>query len=137
MCNFCNVSTNFKNFKNFSFCFDLTQNKSQRLTLARNLSKNSSLFTQPDRYSFATAALDCSTTVRTNNGIESKDCVFPFKFKGKTYASCTKDHTTNDKAWCATEVDSSGNVVDSKWGDCDADCFSSKFLTKGFESFEK
>ena len=57
MCNFCNVSTNFKKFKNFSFCFDLTQNKSQRLTLARNLSKNSSLFTQPDRYSFATAAL--------------------------------------------------------------------------------
>ena len=54
--------------------------------------------------------------------MESKDCIFPFKFKGKTYASCTKDHTTNNKAWCATEVDSTGTVIDGKWGDCDSSC---------------
>merc|ERR1711976_559697 len=65
----------------------------------------------------------CFTEVRTKNGVESKDCIFPFKFKGKTYASCTKDHTTNNKAWCATEVDSTGTVIEGKWGDCDASCF--------------
>ena len=41
---------------------------------------------------------------------------------GKTYASCTKDHTVDGKAWCATEVDSSGTVVDYKWGNCDSSC---------------
>ena len=41
---------------------------------------------------------------------------------GKTYASCTKDHTVDGKAWCATEVDSSGTVVAHKWGNCDSSC---------------
>ena len=50
-------SSKISEISRFVLKFDLTQNKSQRLTLARNLSKNSSLFTQPDRYSFATAAL--------------------------------------------------------------------------------
>ena len=60
--------------------------------------------------------------MRTRNGVETKDCIFPFKFKGKTYASCTKDHTVNGKAWCATEVDSTGTVIEQKWGDCDSSC---------------
>ena len=33
-----------------------------------------------------------------------EDCVFPFIYKGKEYNGCTKDHTTNDRAWCATAV---------------------------------
>ena len=59
--------------------------------------------------------------------MENKPCIFPFKYKGKFYASCTKADTTNGKAWCATEVDDSGTVIDQKWGDCNDDCFTSKF----------
>ena len=64
----------------------------------------------------------CFTNVHTQNGVERKDCIFPFKFKGKIYASCTKDHFASGKAWCATEVDSTGTVVDGKWGECDSRC---------------
>ena len=73
-------------------------------------------------YSCSSLSIGCFTEVRTYNGVESKDCIFPFKFKGKTYASCTKDHTTNNKVWCATKVDSIGTVIDGKWGDCDSSC---------------
>ena len=30
-----------------------------------------------------------------------KNCVFPFKYKGKTYNECTTDHSDNGKPWCA------------------------------------
>jgi len=58
--------------------------------------------------------------------VENKQCIFPFKYKGKFYASCTKADTTNGKAWCATEVDDSGTVIDQKWGDCNDDCFTNE-----------
>jgi len=68
----------------------------------------------------------CSASVKTKNRpetFETKDCIFPFNYKGKTYAKCTTDGTTNGKAWCATEIDDSGTVIEGKWGDCDDSCF--------------
>ena len=56
--------------------------------------------------------------------MESKQCIFPFKYNGKVYADCTSDHSHHDKAWCATEVDKYGN--ETKWGYCDDDCYSWK-----------
>ena len=64
----------------------------------------------------------CRCSLKFQPGVEQIDCVFPFKFKGKTYASCTKDNTVSGNAWCATEVDSTGTVVDGKWGECDSSC---------------
>ena len=49
--------------------------------------------------------------------------VFPFTYFGKTYDSCTKDDMTGSYAqysWCATKVDSDGNMIKS--GVCDPDC---------------
>merc|ERR1719424_2384179 len=45
-------------------------------------------------------------------------CVFPFQYKDKTYNSCT----TEDKniKWCYTQVDSDGNGVYGKWGECES-----------------
>ena len=50
---------------------------------------------------------------------ESKRCIFPFSYKGKTYLECTADHSSNQAEWCATQVDSDGEVIDGQWGDCD------------------
>ena len=52
---------------------------------------------------------------RTEQG---NSCVFPFTFKGVTYKTCTTAESDNNKAWCATQVDSDGVVVNNKWQDC-------------------
>merc|ERR1711945_5011 len=44
-------------------------------------------------------------------------CVFPFKYKGVEYLKCT--FADSPTPWCATQTDSSENVVTNKWGDCD------------------
>merc|ERR1712058_136437 len=44
-------------------------------------------------------------------------CVFPFKYKGKEYKSCT--YADSPTPWCSTMVDSSGTAITNRWGDCD------------------
>ena len=53
---------------------------------------------------------------------ETPHSVFPFKYLGKTYYSCTKDGTASyaPYTWCATKVDGDGNMI--KNGICDPDC---------------
>ena len=46
-------------------------------------------------------------------------CVFPFKYEGKTYTSCTLDGNSGIK-WCATSLNSDGTILD--YGDCSPDC---------------
>ena len=55
----------------------------------------------------------------TANG---QNCVFPFKYKGTEYNSCTKVESDNGKAWCALQLDSQGTVIPRKWADCDLNC---------------
>ena len=47
-------------------------------------------------------------------------CYFPFKYKGETHSKCSKadSHTP----WCATDVDSHGDVIHGKWADCNPGC---------------
>ena len=59
--------------------------------------------------------------------VQGKDCIFPFNYKGETYNSCTKAESSNGAAWCATEVDTTGEVVNNKWQDCDSLCPGSDF----------
>ena len=54
--------------------------------------------------------------------VGGEDCIFPFKFKGKTYTSCTTTESVNGAAWCATKVDSDDNVVRNFWKDCEEGC---------------
>ena len=54
--------------------------------------------------------------------VDGRDCVFPFTYRGLSYSSCTTAESVNGAAWCATEVDSSGAVVHSKWQDCEPEC---------------
>jgi len=46
-------------------------------------------------------------------------CVFPFRYKGKTYNSCTTDNSTfggrnNGKYWCSTATDSNDNHINGE-----------------------
>jgi len=51
-----------------------------------------------------------------------KPCIFPFKYKGNYYGSCTS--VNHNKPWCSTKV--SGNnhqTVADNWKDCVKECF--------------
>ena len=49
---------------------------------------------------------------------KSKECKFPFKYKGKTYSSCTTKGSKLGKAWCSTSTNDDG-TYNGKWGYCD------------------
>lgn len=51
-------------------------------------------------------------------------CIFPFTYKGKVHTECTWEDAEkrHNQAWCSTEVDSSGNFITSKWGNCGPTC---------------
>jgi len=50
-------------------------------------------------------------------------CIFPFKFKGKTFTKCEQDKNSQKAlTWCATEVDSQGEMVQGKWEYCHSGC---------------
>ncbi len=61
----------------------------------------------------------CFINTLATESRESRRCVFPFKYKGRSYVSCTSDHSANLAEWCATEVRPDGEVVHGQWGDCD------------------
>ncbi|TRY74047.1 hypothetical protein TCAL_13217 [Tigriopus californicus] len=58
---------------------------------------------------------DCKT-------VEDQHCVFPFKFKGQVFDACTDFESTNDKLWCATEVNDLDEVIEGQWADCKEGC---------------
>ena len=80
-------------------------------------------------YIFSSA--ECTATFKNKKGIEkTKQCIFPFKFNGKTYNKCTKDESENGQPWCAFKVNRRGEVVKGKWADCDPGCpGSGKFVS--------
>ncbi len=46
----------------------------------------------------------CFLNTEATSEREARRCVFPFRYKGRTYLECTADHSVNGKQWCATEV---------------------------------
>ena len=57
--------------------------------------------------------LDCKTE-------EGKLCVFPFKYNGATYTTCTTEDN-GGKYWCATEVNVNGGY-NGNYGNCGSTC---------------
>ena len=55
----------------------------------------------------------------------AQDCIFPFKYKGKTYTACVTP-SDGQKPYCATKVDSNGNLVEGKWARCNKYCKTDK-----------
>merc|ERR550514_1594109 len=58
----------------------------------------------------------CTTT--TTSIDPDTACLFPFKFKGRTYEGCTTDDDELGRAWCATSRDRHGQLEKGKWGYC-------------------
>ena len=59
-----------------------------------------------------------STFCITYLGCQTKyeePCIFPFKYSGTTYTSCTS--VDNDQPWCSTGNDEDGNY--DTYGNCD------------------
>jgi len=66
---------------------------------------------------------------------KNKACVFPFSFKNVTYYHCTKNHDTNSKPWCSTQVSSNGEHKANidQWGQCDPG--TNSYLTEKLDIF--
>ena len=69
-----------------------------------------------------------SKTISPSKNDWGKPCKFPFKYNGEEHVSCTrKDRFDNSGSiidegfsWCATEIDSNGQVLKS--GACKSTC---------------
>ncbi len=55
---------------------------------------------------------------------KTKPCVFPFKFKNRTYNGCTNIDNPNSLTWCPTKVHDNGKHFSSDgfWGECSGNC---------------
>ena len=66
---------------------------------------------------------------------DRRECVFPFKYKGKTYEKCTEDHHDVGHPWCAYEVDSDGELGrwPRKWAYCGREerCLGGEYRKQG------
>ena len=60
----------------------------------------------------------CKTSKDSCNKPNEK-CVFPFKYKGRTFDKCTT-YEWYPKTWCATKVDANGNFISGEWGECNS-----------------
>merc|ERR1711971_541700 len=73
----------------------------------------------------AAIIIDVGTTTTTASGVCSTingptpgaQCVFPFKFGGVTYTSCTTAGGFS-QPWCSTRTDAYGNHMKGNYGDC-------------------
>ena len=78
--------------------------------------------------------VECRKEVWTCETKTDQECDFPFTYKEKTYENCTTDalddNTNAINAWCATETDEDGVMVEGKHGECDLD--SCEYIKTGF-----
>ena len=78
-------------------------------------------------YFFIFHPLGSSRCTTTSGPDPNKLCIFPFKFRGITYNSCTTNGNDpgDTNAWCSTKVDDSGEHVgdgQGNWGNCETKC---------------
>ena len=67
---------------------------------------------------------ECYVEKEKDPGVTIKEpCVFPFTYKDVTYNTCTNVDHPDQKEWCSTKVDGTGNHVTggNNWGECRGD----------------
>jgi len=66
-----------------------------------------------------------STTCITSGGPRpNRPCVFPFRYNGKTYSTCTD--ITIGRYWCSTATRSDGTHITGRYGLCPSTCPSTR-----------
>ena len=69
---------------------------------------------------------ECFTESRPNSRDPNLPCIFPFRYKGVSYNTCTLAGNTpsETKPWCSTFIDDDGDHVSGEghWGNCGPDC---------------
>ena len=63
----------------------------------------------------------CQAT-KTGNGKKPKDCIFPFKWKGIQYNTCTDVDAKDGRPWCAIKVNKKKVVKKKDRWICQAGC---------------
>ena len=66
---------------------------------------------------------------KTCTDINSRPCIFPFKYDGQEFHQCTSHKSVNGKSWCATSVDDGGQAQCHRKGNCE-DCASNCNMNK-------
>ena len=59
---------------------------------------------------------------KKGNGKNPKDCLFPFKWKGVLYDTCTGVDFESGQPWCAIKVNKNNVVKDPNRWICQAGC---------------
>merc|ERR1711936_151338 len=65
--------------------------------------------------------ISSSSSCTTDSGPQSgQSCVFPFRYNGVVYTTCTTEGQT--QAWCSTSVDTAGDFQAGQYGFCPSSC---------------
>jgi len=67
-----------------------------------------------------TETIDVPTCTTESGPYANAACVFPFRYNGVTYTSCTTQD--KDQAWCSTNTTLAGNHVPGYYGYCPTTC---------------
>ena len=57
-------------------------------------------------------------TPKTIISSSDKPCIFPFKYAGASYTTCTNKDSITGTPWCANGVDTDGYVDADDWAEC-------------------
>ena len=63
---------------------------------------------------------------------QNQECVFPFKYKGKEYTSCTTNYVCTNCFWCGTEY---YVTFGDGWGMCTESCLREKGMSRIYYKF--
>ena len=107
-------STRVNHYSNPSVNYPVTGTSTGNTTVSNNAAVITS-----NRFSFAELgdeSATCSEGSGTSGSGNCGNCVFPFIYSGRQSDRCTT--IDGDSPWCATAVDSSGNMVQGSWEYC-------------------
>ena len=67
--------------------------------------------------------------------VKNASCVFPFKYREKTFNFCTDFDDAVGKLWCSTKVKQEGVHIKGNWGYCNLKGVFLHLLLIGFSKF--
>jgi hypothetical protein len=94
----------------------LTNDKIKAKEKGRNFETRFSIETNSKKKSVTKNTIETPKTIISSN---DKPCIFPFKYEGVSYTSCTDKDSAAGTPWFATGVDTDGYVGADEWSECE------------------